>query len=545
MNLCIYRKRLEFLQPYLSPAISASGRGCSKLIHTIANTWRHIHSQLTLFSLPTVMVWRSMTLLFFCSLNFNQVVHAQIETESGDPRIVNEHMQAHRQSWLWFDESGPKDFTLTMLGLAQDLGFAPGRFDAIDNMNNEDALSLPESDEHYSEIFIDLLNEISRHKGNDINLTQEHLRKAADDGQLAGLVDSLVPHHAQVDQLRSKIRQYKKLTTFVWPTFIVMPLNLGQRTPEVSKLRWMLTQLGDHPDKKSAGYRDAIFDTGLINAIKHFQQRHGLADTGKLDEITLTELNVSPSERIEQMRRTIFKWFQLPSDLPWRYVWVNLASFTLDVFEKEASVLHMRVIVGKPLTPTPQMFTQLTKFTINPTWTPPSSIIFDELLPQNNIEPGYLASRGFELRKFVSGDTSVIDLGQLSEQQIRNYLSQYQLVQEPGHYNALGKLRFSIPNTDAIYLHDTPVKSLFNGLDRALSHGCVRLENAIGLLQYLMADQVKHHTSAIKASLVQKSPRYFSLPEPLPVYLIYHTRWIDADGLLQLRPDVYNLDKEV
>jgi murein L,D-transpeptidase YcbB/YkuD len=541
MNPCLYYKLLAFKPSIYPKAIIASRGDLPEMLINRLNNCRYIHFHLTVVSLSIARVCLLIPfLLIVCSLT--QLSHAQVNAEIDDTRIPSEQMTGSQRTWLWFDDSGPQDFTLTMLALSQDLGFAPHTFDA---MNNESVLSQSESDERYGEIFIEMFNEISQHKGKDVRLTEEHLRKVSDAGQLAEMVDSIVPHHEQVKLLRTKIRQYQKLTVFIWPLFSNMSLSLGQRAPEVAKLRWMLTQLGDFPVKKSSGYRDAIFDVGLINAIKHFQQRHGLSVTGKLNEKTLLALNVSPSERIEQMRQTIFSWFQLPSDLPWRYVWVNLASFTLDVFEKDVSVLHMRVIVGKPLTPTPQMFTQLTQFTINPTWTPPVSIIFDELLPQNTIEPGYLASRGFELRKFVSGATSVIDVGQLSGQQVISYLSRYKLVQEPGHYNALGKFRFSIPNTEAIYLHDTPVKSLFNGLDRALSHGCVRLENAPGLLQYLMADQVKHHTSAITASLENQRPRHFSLPEPLPVYLIYHTRWIDANGLLQLRPDVYNLDKDM
>jgi murein L,D-transpeptidase YcbB/YkuD len=540
MNPCLYYKLLAF-KPSIHPKTIIASRGdWPEMLVIRLNNCRYIHFHLTVASLSIARVCLLISfLLIGCSLT--QLAHAQVNAEIDDTRILSEQMTGSQRTWLWFGDSGPQDFTVRMLALSQDLGFAPHTFDA---MNNESVLSQSESDEHYGEIFIEMFNEISGHKGKDDRLTEEHLRKVSDAGQLAEMVDSIVPHHEQVKLLRTKIRQYQKLTAFIWPLFSNMSLSLGQRSPEVAKLRWMLTQLGDFPVKQSSGYRDAIFDVGLINAIKHFQQRHGLFVTGKLNEKTLLALNVSPSERIEQMRLTIFSWFRLPSDLPWRYVWVNLASSTLDVFEKDVSVLHMRVIVGKPLTPTPQMFTQLTQFTINPTWTPPVSIIFDELLPQNTIEPGYLASRGFELRKFVSGATSVIDVGQLSSQQVISYLSGYKLVQEPGHYNALGKFRFSIPNKEAIYLHDTPVKSLFNGLDRALSHGCVRLENAPGLLQYLMADQVKHHTSAITASLENQRPRHFSLPEPLPVYLIYHTRWIDANGLLQLRPDVYNLDKD-
>jgi L,D-transpeptidase YcbB len=444
-----------------------------------------------------------------------------------------------RQSWIWFDEQGPKVITAQMLTLAQDLGLGQVKG------SRESAATLMskrELDDSYSEIFIEMLGEITRRRGDEVALTTEALRQANVDGRLTLLVEDIVPRHERATRLRRKMWDYRQLTAYVWPSLSETRFRLGQRAPEIAKLRWMLTQLGDLPPKQLSGYRDAIFDPSITAGIKHLQRRHGLPVTGELNEMTRQALNMTPAERINLMRRTLLRWVELPAHLPRSYLWINLPSYRLDVIEGESSVLNMRVIVGKPGTPTPLLTTELTQITVNPSWTPPASIIYGELLPKNSEEPGYLASMGFELRKFAAGESPTLDPDLLSRQQLTQLLREYQLVQRPGGSNALGYLRFSIPNTDAIYLHDTPVKSLFKEEYRALSHGCVRLENAKGLLNYLLSVQASPQASSIQTAMEQASPRHFRLPHPLPVIMTYHTVWVDDAGLLQFRPDVYQLN---
>ncbi|QYJ96295.1 L,D-transpeptidase family protein [Shewanella alkalitolerans] len=441
--------------------------------------------------------------------------------------------------FIWFDQQGPKPLTLDMLALAQDLGFWQSKGLSPNTASVQISREL---DDGYSQLFIEMLKTIRPEQDIDEPIGVEQLRQAAQAHHLHNLLDSMLPEHRQVQLLREQIRRYQQLEKYVWPTISSTNYRLGQRSPEIAKLRWMLTQFGDLPAKPSNTYREAIYDPGIVSAIKHFQLRHGLPESGELDSLTRKALQIPPSQKIVHLRKALLRWFALPIQLPERYLWVNIPAYQLQVMENNNSVLSMRVIVGKPETPTPQMATTLNLVTLNPTWTPPSSIIYGELLPKNGRNPGYLAAHGFELRKVTQGNSLAVPLANQSSKQIATQLSEFQLVQQPGADNALGRYRFSILNNEAIYLHDTPVKSLFRRPNRALSHGCVRLEKADILVNYLLTRHINQSPAAIKDALAQKSPRYLKLTEPLPVLMTYLTAWVDARGVVQFRPDIYKLD---
>ncbi|WP_102476101.1 L,D-transpeptidase family protein [Shewanella sp. 10N.286.52.C2] len=472
--------------------------------------------------------------------SFNEFLFAAVE----DDRNLNLPQQQlsslnSNTALIWFNEQGPKPTATKLFSLAEDMGVS-NKDSTLFAMTDNNSLS--DLDRHYSQFLINMLNQTTVKGSNKKLLSLEQLHLASDRQQLPQLLASMLPEHKQVILLRERIRQYQQLEAYVWPSITQIHFRLGQRNTDIAKLRWMLTQLEDIPPKEPNGYRDAIYDPIISNGIKHFQLRHGLDASGKLDKQTLQALNVPPSQRITQMRQALFRWFELPAKLPPNYIWVNIPSYQLHVMEHETSVMSMRVIVGKPATPTPPMQTQLTLLTVNPTWTPPASIVYGELLPKQSLSPGYLASHDFELRKVSSSGSAVLPIGNMPRQQVASLLTEYRLVQQSGANNALGKYRFSIPNDEAIYLHDTPAKSLFSHSQRALSHGCVRLENARGLVNYLLDRHINQTSSVIDIALNRKHPKYFPLSKPLPVLMTYLTTWIDAKGVLQLRPDIYKLN---
>ncbi|MCG9737155.1 L,D-transpeptidase family protein [Shewanella insulae] len=452
---------------------------------------------------------------------------------------INQHSVASEPEFIWFDQRGPKPLTIDMLALAQELGFWQHK--GLSTIK-EGAQATRDLDDRYSQLFIKMLKTLRLGQGNEALSNVRQLRRAVQTQQLHELLDGMLPEHKQVQLLREQIRRYQQLEIYVWPAISSRQYRLGQRSPEIAKLRWMLSQLGDLSPKPSNAYRDAIYDPAIVSAIKHFQLRHGIPESGQLDSLTRKALQVSPSQRIAHLRQALFRWFALPIQLPQQYLWVNIPAYQLQIMDNETSVLSMRVIVGKPETPTPQMVTTLDLVTLNPTWTPPRSIVYGELLPKHGRTPGYLAAHGFELRKVSQGHSLAIPLANQSSKQIAALLSEYQLVQQPGANNSLGRYRFSIPNNEAIYLHDTPVKKLFMRQERALSHGCVRLEKADLLVNYLLTRHIEQSPAVIKEALAQKSPRYLKLAEPLPVLLTYLTTWIDARGVVQFRPDIYELN---
>ncbi|WP_083698194.1 L,D-transpeptidase family protein [Shewanella sp. UCD-KL21] len=475
--------------------------------------------------------------------SFNHFLFAAVENER-DLNLPQQQLSSlnSNTALIWFNDKGPKPVVKKLFTLAKDMGLSEQKSIML---AMTDSTSLSDLDRHYSQLLINILNQPTV-KGSTKNLLSlEQLQQASDRQQLPILLANMLPEHKQVILLREKIRQYQQLEAYVWPSITQMDFRLGQRNTDIAKLRWMLTQLEDIPPKESNGYRDAIYDPIISNGIKHFQSRHGLDVSGELDKQTLQALNMPPSHRIAQMRQALYRWFELPAQLPFNYIWVNIPSYQLHVMENEASIMSMRVIVGKPDTPTPPMQTQLTLLTVNPTWTPPASIVYGELLPKNSQSPGYLASHGFELRKHSAGHSSVLPIGNIPRQQVVSLLKEYQLVQQPGTNNSLGKYRFSIPNDEAIFLHDTPAKSLFSHSQRALSHGCVRLENARGLVNYLLGRHINQPAFSIDNAIQQKRPKSFSLSKPLPVLMTYLTTWIDGKGVLQFRPDIYQLNSDV
>ncbi|CAM3913892.1 L,D-transpeptidase family protein [Shewanella aquimarina] len=489
--------------------------------------------KLLLSYIPTVFAC-----LISASLNFvGQSALAADNVAQGTP--LNHHVVTSEPEFIWFDQRGPRPLTLEMLALAQELGF----WQQIGLSTNEASAQVTRDlDDRYSQLFIEMLKTLRLGQGDEALSSIQQLRSAVQTEQLHELLDTMLPEHKQVQLLREQIRRYQQLEKYVWPAISARQYRLGQRSPEIAKLRWMLTQLGDLPTKPSNTYREAIYDPAIVSAIKHFQLRHGLPESGELDSSTRKALQISPSQKIAHLRQALFRWFALPNQLPERYLWVNIPAYQLQVMENDTSVLSMRVIVGKPETPTPQMVTTLNLVTLNPTWTPPRSIVYGELLPKNGQNPGYLAAHGFELRKVAQGHSLAVPLANHSSKQIAALLGEYQLVQQPGANNSLGRYRFSIPNNAAIYLHDTPVKKLFMRQDRALSHGCVRLEKADILAKYLFTRHTDQSPAVIKEALAQKLPRYYKLAEPLPVLITYLTTWVDTRGVVQFRPDIYKLN---
>ncbi|MDF0535662.1 L,D-transpeptidase family protein [Shewanella sp. A32] len=468
------------------------------------------------------------------NLCFTQVSAATIIASEVLPEQQSNTL-AHSNEFIWFDEYGHiKPHTTRMLALTSDLGFTL-------STTTVDA-AVASIDETYSQFFLNVLAQLTEVTGKRYPHTQQDLYELKSQELLASIVDNLLPNTPRISELRQIMARYRELGRYAWPTLTSFTFRLGQRTPDIAKLRWMLTQLGDFKPKMADAYRDAIYDPDLGQAVKHFQARHGLEQTGTLDPQTLRELNVSPLQRFKQMQASLWRWSALPAPLPANYVWINLPAYQLHVVENDVDVMTMKIIVGKSATPTPLMSTYLTHFTVNPTWTPPASIINEELLPKNSSDPGYLARQGFQLR---SASAPPLSLAHMSSQQLSKLLNRYQLVQAPGSGNALGKFRFSIPNNSAIYLHDTPVKSLFNRDNRALSHGCIRLQNPEGLLQYIMSKQSEIGVTDLEHSLNRNTPSYFRIVNPIAVFVDYHTTWVDEDGLLQIRQDIYKQDEQI
>jgi len=241
--------------------------------------------------------------------------------------------------------------------------------------------------------------------------------------------------------------------------------------------------------------------------------------------------------RVRQIVQNMERWRWLPQDLGRRYILVDVPAYSLDVVERDQPVMTMRVVVGKPSWPTPVLSAIMSYVVLSPDWRVPTNIAAQELVPILRANPGYLAQHNMRL----SDGTRTVDPHSVDWSKVSTKNFPYRLRQEPGPNNPLGTIKFIFPNRFQVYLHDTPTRALFAKPERALSHGCVRVEKPTDLAEYLLRGVLSRER--IVAGLGQRTSRTVPLSEPLPTYLVYRTVLVKDDGTIQFRPDIYGYDE--
>ncbi len=375
---------------------------------------------------------------------------------------------------------------------------------------------------------------------------EEHLERlgsAMSEGSVDVLLLSVTPQFDQVSLLRKEIGRFKALTHIKWPVLDAsFRPKLGQNHTKVADIRFILTHLGFLSEKEQRLSRLDAFDSVAINALKRFQEAHGLTIDGKLGPKTYASLNFSPKLRLLKLQINLQRWFSLPKELPEQYLLVNIPSFRLQLIDNGIETLRMKVIVGTKKHQTPQMVTYINRVTINPTWTPTFNIIKNELVPEYKKDFLSLKRKNFQLVKGYREEAVKTEVEEPNINIIK-MMRTHRLVQAPGESNALGFYRFNIPNNQSIYLHDTPQKSLFNQTFRALSHGCVRLEKANVLSEYLLNQSQLELKPKVTRALESGKTTHLPLEKSLPVFITYHTVWVDSSGDVHFLPDIYDIDQ--
>ncbi|HWC72414.1 MAG TPA: L,D-transpeptidase family protein [Gemmatimonadales bacterium] len=277
----------------------------------------------------------------------------------------------------------------------------------------------------------------------------------------------------------------------------------------------------------------------LTVGIQRFQQRHGLPETGVLDSATQAELSVSAADRVEQLRINLERWRWLPQDLGRRHVIVNIAAQLLEVVEDGEVVMRMRVVVGREYKRTPVFSDTVRYIVLNPSWHVPASIAVEEIIPRIRQDSTYLERFGMHL--LAPDDAVEVDPRTVDWSKVTADNFPYRLRQDPGRLNSLGRMKFVFPNRYDIYLHDTPARNLFSQPQRDFSHGCIRIERPLDLAAYLMK-KTRWDRRSIQSALDDGTERTMYLARPTPIHLLYWTAWADADGTIQFRPDINDLD---
>jgi murein L,D-transpeptidase YcbB/YkuD len=311
-----------------------------------------------------------------------------------------------------------------------------------------------------------------------------------------------------------------------------------------ASLRTRLAIEGDPQERKLALAAEdtTAFDADLVDALKHFQERHGLEASGELDDETLRELNTPVEERIATLSLNLDRWRALPRDTAALRVHVNIPAFEMAVLENEEPVLEMKVVVGSVKHPTPVMLDTMEYVVTNPFWNVPASIVDEEIAPAVSGDADYLSDRNMDV---VARDdpSRVIDHDDIDWEDVNADSVDWMIRQRPGPGNALGKVKFLFPNPMSIYLHDTPSESDFGRTVRALSHGCVRLERPLELARFIFERRVEAGTD-LEELLAMDEERHIALEEGIPVRLVYLTAWADGETV-RFYHDIYGRDTRI
>jgi len=356
------------------------------------------------------------------------------------------------------------------------------------------------------------------------------------------LLEDLLPDHAEYYQLANRLVDLRKIRdNGGWPTIDAGPtLRHGDASPRVAQLSRRLELAGDLDGPP----RDT-FDAELATAVERFQFRHGLDNDGVVGRATLAALNVPVQDRINQVIVNLERWRWLPETLGERYVLINIAGFRLDVIEQGQPVLTKRVVVGRPYRRTPVFSDTIRYLVLNPSWEVPSSIAIQDKLPLIKQNPGYLQDQGYQLLQGWGSDERRIDPATVDWARVSARAFPYRLRQPPGPTNALGQVKFMFPNKFSVYLHDTPARNLFGETARAFSSGCIRVEQPLDVAELLLRDNANWSRVALDGAIASGREQNVTLARPMPVHLLYWTAWIDRDGGLQFRDDIYGRDVPV
>jgi murein L,D-transpeptidase YcbB/YkuD len=371
------------------------------------------------------------------------------------------------------------------------------------------------------------------------------VEKAALGADLAKELREATPTQYHYRQLQEKVAKYRKIKADGgWPTVPLSgTLKPGKRAEAVPVLRERLIVTRDYVpcDESDEG---TVYDACLQEAVKHFQLRNGLKDDGEVGPITLAVLNKTVEERIKTMLLNLdrIKWLNVPHSK--RHIIINIPDFML-YFEEDGELIQtIRTIVGTPKNPTPIFSNSVRTIVLNPQWNVPKSIIQNEMIPKLMKNPNAMSKQRIEIFNGWGKDAVKINPASVNWSKYRySKHMPYRFAQTSGTHNALGKVKFLFPNKFSVYMHDTPTKHLFNKDKRAFSHGCIRLQKPRELLETFSTfnDNVDFEKS--QEILKGKKKEYLALQNRVPVDVIYLTAWVDYDGKLQFRNDIYHYDE--
>ena len=494
----------------------------------------------------TITPVTSFSKLFFDSARLETFIREQKAGDSSASQQRNFYKRRNYQ-FAWFTEDGIAEHTRSFWNLhnnyINDFGDTVLKFKQlhqhIDQLLNEDtainiaAERILQTELELTMHFFEYSNKVYSGKSNP-NELQWHIPRKKINAEL--LLDSLIardgknlqewePVNIDYQLLKKEMVRYHQIDKAGgWKEISLVKSKKykpGDSSLVIKQVKQRLQISGDDTIVDTTEY----YTNRLIAVIKRTQKSFGFKEDGIITAVLIKELNISVGERIKKMLINLERLRWVPQQPKGDLIIVNIPEFRLHVFEDTKKIFSINIVVGKAANNTVIFTGQLKHVVFSPYWNVPPSIVRTEILPAVKRNPNYLAKMNME-QTGSSGGLPVIR-------------------QKPGGANALGKVKFIFPNSYNIYFHDTPSKSLFNWDNRAFSHGCIRLAEPVKLATYLLRNQPQWTTEKMNVAMSSSIEKWVPLKKSLPVFITYFTAWVDSEGLLNFRDDVYGHDKNL
>jgi len=354
---------------------------------------------------------------------------------------------------------------------------------------------------------------------------------------LAGFLGQWLDRAPLYRALQERLAEYRELAAAGgWSEVPDGPaLKPGATDARLSALRSRLIIAGDLPRTTPV---PEFYDDDLVAGVQRFQARHALDADGVVGARTLAALNVPVSARIDQLRLSLERARWVLEDTAGEIVVVNVAGYEVFAASNGVPFWRRRAVVGRQTRETPIFKALITSLDLNPTWTVPPTILREDVLPKLRRDPGYLRR---EHIRVLDRNGRPVNAAAINWQAAGNR-PPYILRQDPGPHNALGRIKFVLPNAHSVYLHDTPSRSLFEKAERNFSSGCIRVEDPLSLAEILLADPDLWNRNALEAAIETGKTRTVRLPKPWPILILYWTAEPDGEGRTRFLPDVYRRD---
>ncbi len=363
------------------------------------------------------------------------------------------------------------------------------------------------------------------------------LAAAVNSDKLTEYIASLAPQNTPYIQLAGILNIYRNYASQgKWPVIDGGPaLKPKDHSPRVTQLRARLAA-----EDFEVSDKGPVFDEALARTLMDWQTHHGLDADGHVGKNTLEALNVPLQDRIDQIRANMERWRHMPEDFPTdRYTLVNIATATIKIVDNDKVTYAGPVVVGRVDRKTPFIQSAVRSMIVNPSWHVPTKIAQQDILPKLKKDPHYLEKLGFVIKGNADDPHGEnIDWKTMDEQEF-----DFHLRQQPGDKNSLGRLKFDFDNDFAVYMHGTPHQELFKKDIRNFSSGCVRLRDPEEVGQALLADNKDPWTvERLDEAIGSEKTHWVAITTAMPLYILYWTVFMDEEGKVNFRGDVYDYD---